>query len=242
LNGYYGFHAIGGTVDAVVVSLGGSVLVPGEDDVRYLQNLAEMLVASAASLRIYAVTGGGRTARWYIEAGRALGADETFLDGIGIDATRANAKLLIAGLGDAAPRSVPTTTAAAARLGRRGRVVVMGGTTPGHTTDLVAAQLARAVRAKRLVNATSVDGVYDRDPRGDPGARRLDALGYGDLVRIAGSGHDRAGPAAVFDPQAARFVARWQIPVAVVHGRDLTALRDAIFGRPFRGTTVGAWG
>ena len=242
MSSYYGFHAIGGTVDAVVVSLGGSVLVPGEDDVRYLQNLAEMLVASAASLKIYAVTGGGRTARWYIEAGRALGADEAFLDRLGIDATRANAKLLIAALRGAAAKSVPMTVAAAARLGRRGRIVVMGGTTPGHTTDLVAAQLARAVRAKRLVNATSVDGVYDRDPRGDVKARRFDTLAYDDLVRLAGSGHDRAGPATVFDPQAAQFVARWRIPVAVVHGRDLEALRNAMFGRPFRGTNVGAWG
>ena len=229
-------------MDAVVVSLGGSVLVPGEDDVRYLQKLAEMLVASAATLKIYAVTGGGRTARSYIEAGRALGADEAFLDGLGIDATRANAKLLIAALRGRAPQTVPTTTTAVARLGRRNRIVVMGGTTPGHTTDLVAAQLARAVRAKRLVNATSVDGVYSADPKTNPDARRFDTLSYEELVRFAGTGHERAGPAVVFDPQAARFVARWRIPVAVVHGRDLDALRNAILGLPFRGTTIGAWG
>lgn len=242
MSGYYGFHASGGTVDAVVVSLGGSVLVPGADDVRYLQNLAEMLVASTASLKIYAVTGGGRTARWYIETGRALGADERFLDGLGIDATRANAKLLIAALGGTAPKAIPETVAGAARLGRRSRIVVMGGTTPGHTTDLVAAQLARAVRARRLVNATSVDGVYDADPRTHNGARRYDALDYAELIRLAGPSHARAGPSVVFDPQAARLVARARLPLAVVDGRDLESLRNAIHGRPFRGTKVGAWG
>ena len=118
----------------------------------------------------------------------------------------------------------------------------MGGTTPGHTTDLVAAQLARAVRARRLVNATSVDGVYDADPRTHPGARRYDALGYDDLIRLAGPGHARAGPSIVFDPQAARLVARARLPLAVVDGRDLESLRNAIHGRRFRGTKVGAWG
>lgn len=217
-------------------------MVPGNDDVRYLQKLAEMLVASAASLKIYAVTGGGRIARWYIETGRALGADERFLDGLGIDATRANAKLLIAALRGKAPQTVPETTAEAARLGRRRRLVVMGGTTPGHTTDLVAAQLARTVRAKRLVNATSVDGVYDADPKTHVDARRYDLLSYEDLVRLSGTHHARAGPSAVFDPQAARLVARTRIPLAVLDGRDLEALRNAIHGRPFRGTRVGAWG
>jgi len=47
------------------------------------------------------------------------------------------------------------------------------------------------------------------------------------------------GPSIVFDPKAARVVARAKIPLAVVNGRDLEALRNAVLGKPFRGTLVG---
>ncbi|TLZ49884.1 MAG: hypothetical protein E6K18_07605 [Methanobacteriota archaeon] len=89
------------------------------------------------------------------------------------------------------------------------------------------------------VNATSVDGVYTADPAKDPTAKLLDRASHEDLIRLAGDTHTRAGPSIVFDPKAARIVARARIPVAVVDGRDLQALRNAIIGKPFHGTLVG---
>ena len=40
----------------------------------------------------------------------------------------------------------------------------MGGTEPAHSTDAVAAILAEYVKADILVNLTSVDGMYTKDP------------------------------------------------------------------------------
>ncbi len=114
----------------------------------------------------------------------------------------------------------------------------MGGTRPGHTTDRVAASLARFVGAHRIVNATSVDGVYSADPKKDPGARLVPRMRFGDLVTLSGKGHRTAGPSVVFDPVAARVVARDRTPLSVVHGRDLRALRAALLGEPFHGTRV----
>ena len=76
------------------------------------------------------------------------------------------------------------------------------------------------------------------DPRKDPKARRFDRLTYEELVALMGEGHRAAGPTIVFDPVAARVIARAGIPLLVVHGRDLAALRSAIVGAPFHGTTV----
>ena len=53
-----------------------------------------------------------------------------------------------------------------------------------------------------------------------------------------GAGHPRAAPAIVFDPVAARVIAQAKIPLLVVNGRDLDALRGAILGEAFHGTTV----
>ena len=225
-------------MEKVVVSLGGSVLVPGEDDARYLRDLVALLRDTSREVRLFAVTGGGRIARYYIETGRTLGIPETRLDDLGIGVTRMNARLLGAALKGLANREPATSYASAARLARRHAIVLMAGTRPGHTTDRVSASLARFVGAARIVNATSVDGVYTADPRKEPGARRLDRISFEDLARLTGEGHRAAGPSMVFDPVAARILLRDRIPLSVVRGRDLESLRSAILGRAFHGTLV----
>lgn len=225
-------------MEKVVVSLGGSVLVPGEDDARFLRELAGLLRTVSRHVRLFAVTGGGRVARYYIETGRELGIPENRLDELGIGITRMNGRLLGAALRGRANREPATSYAEAARLSARHPVVIMAGTRPGHTTDRVSASLARFVHAARIVNATSVDGVYTADPRKDSGAKRLDRISFEELVRLAGEGHRAAGPNVVFDPIAARVLARDRIPLSVVRGRDLDALEAAVLGRKFRGTLV----
>jgi uridylate kinase len=228
----------GESVESVVVSLGGSVLVPGEDDARYIRELAALLVDLSHRLQLFVVTGGGRVARYYIETGRELKIPERILDEFGIEVTRMNARLLGAALRGRANREPARTYREAAALARRFRIVLMAGTAPGHTTDRVSASLARHVRAARLVNATSVDGVFSADPRSHADAKLLSRIGFDDLVRLVGEGHPAAGPNVIFDPLAARVVARSRIPLAVVRGRALAALRDAILGHPFPGTIV----
>lgn len=225
-------------MEKVVVSLGGSVLVPGEDDARYLRDLADLLRDLSSRVRIFAVTGGGRIARYYIETGRELGLPERTLDEWGIAATRMNARLLGAALRGRANREPSTAYAEAARLSKRFPIVIMAGTRPGHTTDRVSASLARQVGAARIVNATSVDGVYTADPKTHLDARRIERMSFADLVALTGEGHQAAGPSIVFDPVAARVLARSRIPLRVVLGRDLGALKDAILGGPFHGTLV----
>jgi uridylate kinase len=225
-------------MEKVVVSLGGSVLVPGDDDARYLRDVARLFRDVSSRVKLFVVTGGGRVARYYIETGRSIGIRERTLDEFGIAVTRLNASLLSAALGGRANREPATSYAMASKFSKRYAIVVMGGTRPGHTTDRVAASLARFVRANRIVNATSVEGVYTADPKKDPKARLLTRIGFEDLVTLSGKGHRTAGPSVVFDPVAARVVARDRTPLSVLHGRDLRALRAAILGERFHGTRV----
>lgn len=225
-------------MEKVVVSLGGSILVPDADDARHLRDLAGLLRDVSSRVKLFVVTGGGRVARYYIETGRSLGIGERTLDEFGIAVTRLNGRLLAAVIGPHTNREPAATYANASRLGKRFPIVIMAGTRPGHTTDRVSATLARVVGANRIVNATSVDGVYTADPKKDPHAKLLKRIRFEELVALTGKGHRAAGPNVVFDPVAARVLARSRTPLGVVDGRDLQALRAAILGEPFHGTLV----
>lgn len=221
-----------------MLSIGGSVLVPGKDDAGYISRLAKLLAKLSEKRKLFVVTGGGKTSRYYIDTGRELGMPEDQLDELGIQATRLNARLLagaLRGLSNAIP---PETVEGAASIEPRHGIVIMGGTSPGWTTDFVAALLAQAVGAERLVNATSVDGIYTADPKKDKKAKRLDKATYDQLIELSGEGHAMAGPTIVFDPVAARLIAKARIPLCVVDGRDLEALGNSIEGKPFHGTRV----
>jgi uridylate kinase len=227
----------------VVVSIGGSVLLTGTGDTEYFERLADLLRRVGAERPLVVTTGGGRTAREYIRLGRALGLTEFELDEVGIEVTRLHARLLAARVGPPAPAHPPTTVPAVVEQLRTGSPVILGGTEPGHTTDGVAALVAVRIRAARVVNATDVDGVYDRDPRSNPEARRIERLTwpeFGAMVHAASSGE--AGQNFLFDRLGADALARARIPLFVVAGRDLENLEAALAGRPFRGSRIGETG
>lgn len=215
--------------DVVVISMGGSVMIPENPSPDFIREFAALLTSTEK--KAYVVIGGGRLARNYISIARELGCDEGFLDEIGIDATRLNARLLIAALGhDAYPVPARTFDEAVIR-GREFGIVVMGGTHPGHTTDGVAAMLAERLWAERLIIATNVTGVYTEDPRKNPDARLFRTMSSFKLLEVASAMEGGAGKSAVLDPLAARLVLRSGITTLVCNGSQLEVVRAA-FDQP----------
>ena len=225
-------------MDKVVISIGGSILVPDENDVEYIKTLASLLSDLSKTHKLFVVTGGGTIARYYISFGRALSADERYLDELGIEVTRLNARLLIKALGDHVYPKPAVNIDEAEVASENHPIVVMGGTAPGHTTDAVSAMLADRVGAVRLVNATSVDGVYDSDPKKNPSAKKFDKMSHEQLIAISSKSEGIAGPTVIFDPDGAKIIAQSKIPLLVCHGRDLDTLKNAISGKEFNGTMV----
>jgi uridylate kinase len=62
----------------------------------------------------------------------------------------------------------------------KGRVVIFGAGTgnPFFTTDTAASLRAIEINAEVLIKATKVNGIYDSDPVGNPGARRYSRLTF----------------------------------------------------------------
>jgi uridylate kinase len=221
----------------VVISLGGSILIPSLEN-HTIREYVPVLKKIAKKVRLFVVVGGGGEARRYIGITRGLGIDEGTSDEIGILITRLNATMLIAALGDDAYPKVAESHADAKKFAESGKIVVMGGITPGQTTDAVAAVLAERVGASVFINATSVDGIYTADPRKDPSATRFDEMTPKDLLEIVGASALGAGSNIVLDMVAARVVERSGIPLVVLDGREPENLANAILRGQFRGTVV----
>lgn len=232
---YVAYKETIGCMKKVVLSLGGSVLIPSIEEHR-IARYAAVLQEIARYARLYVVVGGGGEARSYITAARQVGCSEAAADEVGIAVTRINALLLAGGLGDAACPVIAGSQAEAMAWGATGRIVLMGGVTPAQTTDAVAAVLAERCGAALMVNLTSVDGIYTADPRIDPAAERLDRLTPEKLLEIVGTGSLMAGANTVIDMVAAKVIQRSKIPLLVIDGRDPDNLSKALLS----GTRIGS--
>ena len=65
------------------------------------------------------------------------------------------------------------------------RVVIFGGGTgnPYFSTDTAAALRANEIGAEVILKATKVDGIYDSDPKKNPGAKRFSEITYLDALQ-----------------------------------------------------------
>jgi len=222
----------------VVVSVGGSVLAPDLDSDRVAAYAEAIERLTADGCEVGIVVGGGGIAREYIGTARELGANEVELDQLGIGTTRLNARLLIAALDDGSNLSPATEYDDAAAALRRGEVAVMGGMTPGQTTDAVAAAFAESVDADLLVYATSANGVYDADPDVDPDATQFESMSPAELVDIVLPMSRDAGASAPVDLLAAKLIDRAGLRSIVLDGTDPTAVVDAALRGEHTGTDV----
>jgi uridylate kinase len=221
----------------VVVSIGGSVLARELSPEKF-KNYAEVIKQISKNNVVFIVTGGGRAAREYIGVARELGADEATCDIIGIEMTRLNARLLIAALGDAAYHEPPLNYKEAKNASLSGKIVVMGGVTPGQTTDAVSAVLAEYVGADILVNATSIDGVYTSDPKKNKDAQKFERMTPKQLIEIVMKTEMIAGANSPIDLLAAKIIERSNIKTIVLNGEKPQNIMDAVSGK-HNGTVIG---
>ncbi len=227
-----------------IIALGGSLLRPEEAEkrVQWFGQLRQMSVLMEGNDRkLGFVIGGGLPAREGIEIAKTNLSDSYKLDMVGIAATRLNATIIqqmLLDIGCNVSMTIPTTTDEAAGMFESNNIVVMGGTTPGHTTDAVAVALARDSGASYCVIATNVSHVYDSDPKKNPSAQPIEELTHDELLKITGDEPLKPGQSAAVDPVAVRWASESGIRIAVLDGRDIQNLEDAIEGKEFSGTLV----
>lgn len=220
----------------IVLSLGGSLVVPGEIDVKFLRRFIALIKKESRHRRFIIVVGGGKTCRKYQEAlSRIINADYDKLDWMGIYTTRVNARLLQLALGNLAHSDIvkdPTK-----KVAFKPPILVASGYKPGWSTDYVAVLLAKIYGAKKVINLFDVDYVYDRDPKKYKDAKFFKALGWKQYFRIIGRKRI-PGSHLPFDPVAARLAQKFGIEVDIANGAKLGNLILILHDKNFLGTKI----
>ncbi|MCD6483063.1 MAG: UMP kinase [Candidatus Aenigmarchaeota archaeon] len=222
---------------AVVISLGGSVLTTFLEYPEKLNKFKRIIHEISRRYKIVLVVGGGSTARKYINVAKDFTENKSILDKIGIAATELNARFLIALLEDVYPKPIKTTDELLIAL-QNSNIVVCSGNEPGVSTDWDAALFADAIGAKLLINATRVDGIYDKNPTKNKDARIINRLTYSDFFELMKNQSSEPGNYPLFDLSAIKLLERSKIKLVVVNGLEPDNILKAALGKDV-GSIVG---
>lgn len=225
----------------VVISVGGSLIVPGKGDgtpdsnfLKALRDFVEQNVKVGRKMVL--IAGGGRTARTYHKALQPfphVANDD--LDWIGIHATRLNGQLLKIVLKDWADDFLVTNPD---ELPDTDRPVIVGsGYKPGSSTDLRAVQIAYKLGAKSVINLSNVDCAYTADPNEDPRAQKIEKMSWDEFLKLIPSEWS-PNISAPFDPIASREAQKNGIEVAIINGNKLGEVEKYLAGESFVGSVI----
>ena len=222
----------------ILLKLSGEVLMGSQQfgiDPEFVAELArEVKAAKDTGLELCLVIGGGNIFRGM--AGAAKGMDRAQADYMGMLATVMNALAMQNALEQC---GVPTRVQSAIEMDKvcepvirrraerhleKGRVVILaaGVGEPYFTTDSGAALRAAEMQCDALFKGTSVDGVYDSDPKKNRHAKRYDTVDYDTVL---------AGNLKVMDASAVALCRDNDIPIVVFSIRERGNLAQVLAGK-----------
>lgn len=227
------------TNETIVMSVGGSLIVPDQIDTTFLIKLKNFVDSETTNgRRFIIIAGGGKTARRYQDAAAEVAKLENDdLDWMGIHATRLNGHLLRTIFRNIAHPAMITNPDDIQDVPQTAKVVIASGYRPGASTDLRAVQIANLVGAKKVINLSNIDYVYTADPREDDSAEKIEDISWTDFRAIIPEEWD-PGLSSPFDPVAARTADESGIEVAIINGNHESALEDYLAEKEFVGTRI----
>jgi uridylate kinase len=222
----------------VLLKLSGEALMGdqgyGLDSAMVAQVADEVKSVIALGVEVCLVIGGGNIFRGM--AGAAKGMDRAQADYMGMLATVMNALAMQNSLEQLGVETrvqsaikmdqvcEPVIRRRAERHLDKGRVVIFaaGVGSPYFTTDTGAALRAAEMKCSALFKGTSVDGIYDSDPKKNPGAKRYEGLGFDKVL---------ADDLKVMDAAAVALCRDNDIPIVVFNIRQPGNLAEVLAGR-----------
>jgi len=221
----------------IVISLGGSLIVPDGIDVSFVKSFVALIkdyVAQEFSFLI--ITGGGKICRDYDESLRQItDPSNEDLDWLGISVTRANAEFIRICFGELAFKKIVLDPDFIPETNRP--IIVGGGWKPGNSSDLAAVRCAKSVGAIKIINLSNIDYVYDKDPKTNPDAKPIDKISWIDFMLLFPNDWV-PGRNIPFDPIASCEAETLGQEVVILNGKNIENLKSYLDNNQFVGTVI----
>jgi uridylate kinase len=221
----------------VVISLGGSQIIPEDVNYSYLRKFKQILKKHEKDYRFVIVCGGGSLARKYIKAIKKEGLSEFHQSLAGISATRSNARFISHFFGFDSMHGVPHTVRTVGKYLKKQGIVFCGALEykEDQTSDSVAAILAKKFKGE-FVNLTNVKGLYTKDPNKYKNAKFISEISWKDFDEMVQKIKFKPGQHFVLDQGASKIIRKKKIPTHII--KDLNQLDKYLSWQKFVGTTI----
>jgi len=222
-----------------VLSLGGSMVsLPQGINIDFLKkfkNLIKKRVNEGDKFII--VVGGGFNARNSIKEAKKINnlLDSDSQDWIGISATHLNANIVKSVFGDMAHPVLISDPKI--KIKSKKPLLFSGGYLPGNSSDFVCSVLAKTYNVKNIINISNIDYVYDKDPKKNKDAKKIEEMSWSDFLKIVG-GSWTPGLNSPFDPLASKFCQKENKTVVILNGDNLSNLNNYLSAKRFKGTKI----
>ncbi|MCX6751434.1 MAG: UMP kinase [Candidatus Nomurabacteria bacterium] len=208
-------------METIIISLGGSLIIPEEIDVDFLKDFKKLILSQVEKgKRFFIVVGGGKICRKYQAVAKELSNPTPVdLDMIGIKALNLNAELV------------------RILFKESKNVGVYGAENPGNSTDFVAVSLAKKNNTKKVINLSNTDYVYDSDPKMNPNAKKFEQISWPEYRAIIPKEWN-PGLNSPFDPVASEMAQKEGMEVIIMNGKPIGNLANYLNGEKFQGTVI----
>ncbi|MCF7833686.1 MAG: UMP kinase [Candidatus Pacebacteria bacterium] len=223
--------------ETIIISLGGSLIVPEEVDVGFLNDFKKIILEQVSEGKNFVIsTGGGKICRKYQDSAKALGeVSNNDLDWIGIASLRLNAELLRVVFGEFAHSEVIHNFTE--KFSADKPIIITSAYKPGHSTDYGAILVAKTLGAKKVINLSNIDYVYDSDPKTNSDAKKIEEISWKDYMALIPTEWS-PGLSSPFDPVASKMAEENNIEVVIMNGKPIENLENYFKGNSFVGTTI----
>src|SRR3989338_8249257 len=224
-------------METIVISLGGSLIVPDNIDVDFLKEFKALVLAKVEKGKKFVIiTGGGRLCRKYNDVAKELGKPTNEdLDWIGIASLRLNAELLRIIFEKYAYREVVSNLTESFSSDKP--IIIGSAYKPGWSSDWNAVQAAKTIGAKKVINMSNIDYVYDSDPKVNPNAKKIEKISWAEYRKLIPAEWN-PGLNSPFDPVASKVAEEAGIEVAFTNGKPIDNLATCLNGQDFAGTII----
>jgi len=222
----------------VVMSLGGSLIIPNEVNTNFLQEFKKVILKNARNFKFIIVCGGGNIARKYINSLKKINASITMQSLAGIATTRNNARFMNYFFDNEPKKGIPITMQEIKSYLKTKSIVFCGGLSykKRQTSDSTSAEIAKKFKTN-FINITNVDGLYNKDPKKYKNAKLISKISWKDFYKIANKTKFNPGQHFVLDQTASKIILKSKIKTMII-GPNLENLDNLLKEKEFKGTII----